>query len=331
MKLSVIIPVYNTEKYLEQCIESVINQKNKDLEIILVDDGSQDSSSIICDNYASNYPFIHSIHIKNSGPATAKNVGYLQAKGEYISFIDSDDELMPNMYCTMLDSAYKNNADIVCCSYKQIDEKGLISHIDSTQMEYILNQEEGIKHLLEKDKIYSQCWTKIYKRDILEANNILFVEGLKTEEDFIYNLYAFLNSKIITIVDYPLYIYTHRESSLSRDYFKSNLIQFHKNMILRLDLTDTQINLKFPQLKIICSAHCIQYYNLLIGRASMFDYEISESYYLHAFKYIRKNYKALFKYHQRCGFSILGALLIFILSPRHYFIYRKNKYNLLTS
>ena len=327
MKLSVIIPVYNTEKYLKRCIDSVINQINNDLEIILVDDGSQDSSSVICDNYASNYSFIHSIHIKNSGPATAKNVVYLQAKGEYISFIDSDDELMPNMYYMMLDSAYMNNADIVCCSYKQIDENGIISHKESTQKEYILNQEEGIKHLLEKNKIYSQCWTKIYKRKILETNNILFVEGLKTEEDFIYNLHVFLNSKIITIVDYPLYIYTHRESSLSRDYFKSNLIQFHKNMILRLDQTDSKIKQKFPQLNIICSAHCIQYYNLLIGRASMFDYEMSKPYYLHAFEYIRNNYKALFKYHHRCGFSILGAILIFILSPRYYFIYRKSKIN----
>lgn len=328
MKLSVIIPVYNTEKYLKQCIESVINQKNKDLEIILVDDGSQDSSSIICDNYASNYPFIHSIHIKNSGPATAKNVGYLQAKGEYISFIDSDDELMPNMYCTMLDSAYKNNADIVCCSYKQIDENGLISHIDSTQMEYILNQEEGIKHLLEKDKIYSQCWTKIYKRDILETNNILFVEGLKTEEDFIYNLYAFLNSKIITIVDYPLYIYTHRESSLSRDYFKSNLIQFHKNMILRLDQTDCIIKERFPKLNEICTIHCIQYYNLLVGRASMFEYNISRPYYLHAHLYIRKNYKTLIKYHNRCGFSMIGVVIFLILSPKQYHKYRNRKINL---
>ena len=139
------------------------------------------------------------------------------------------------------------------------------------------------------------------------------------------HLYAFLNSKIITIVDYPLYIYTHRESSLSRDYFKSNLIQFHKNMILRLDLTDTQIKLKFPQLKIICSAHCIQYYNLLIGRVSMFDYETSKPYYLHAFKYIRNNCKALLKCHHRCGFSIIGTIIFLILPARLYFIYRSLK------
>lgn len=325
MKLSVIIPVYNTEKYLDKCILSVINQDFKDYELILIDDGSKDNSSIICNNYVSQYPFIRYIHIQNSGPATAKNVGYLQAKGKYISFIDSDDEIMPNMYSLMIDSAERNQADIVCCSYIQIDEKGNISHNEHTYKEYVLNQETAIKHLLNKDKIYSQCWTKIYKKEILDINNIQYVNGLKTEEDFIYNLHVFLNSKTITIVDYPLYIYTHRESSLSRDYFKSNLIQFHKNMILRLDQTDLEIKRNFPKLTEICSAHCIQYYNLLIGRASMFDYELSKPYFLHAHQYIRNNYKVLIKYHNRCGFSFLGVVLFFILSPKQYHKYRNCK------
>lgn len=325
MKLSVIIPIYNTEKYLEKCILSVINQDMKDLEIILVDDGSDDFSPIICDKYALQYNFIQAFHITNSGPATAKNIGYSYAKGEYISFIDSDDELMPNMYSRMLINAYQNQADIVCCSYKQIDENGITSHKEYSEKEYKLNQVEGLKHLLEKNMIYSQCWTKIYRKKIIEANNILFVDGLKTEEDFIYNLHVFLNSNIITIVDIPLYIYTHRACSLSRAYFKSHLENFHKNMIFRLAQTNYEIKTRFPQLSDICAAHCIQYYNLLIGRACMFEYKESKSYYLHACNYIRKHAKVLFKYHTRCGFSFTGAILFILLPPPLYFKYRQSR------
>ena len=328
MKLSIIIPVYNTEKYLEACIESVLKQDTKEqFEVILIDDGSKDQSPQICDQYAQKYDFITTLHISNSGPATAKNKGYEIAKGEYISFIDSDDKITPQMYDTMLKSANDNNADVVCCSYEQIDEKGISSHNKFSGKEYVLNQVEGLKHLLEKNMIYSQCWTKIYKKEVLERYHILYVNGLKTEEDFIYNLQVFLKSQIITIVDFPLYIYTHREASLSRDYFKSNLEQFHKNMIYRLEMTDREIREQYPQLLRPCIAHCILYYNLLIGRAAMFKYKDSQPYYTKAIKYIKKNITTLLRNHTKCGFSIIGSFILFVLPPSLYFRYRKHKIN----
>ena len=154
MDISIIIPIFNVEKYLRRCLDSVLCQKDISMEIILVDDGSTDTSGDICEEYVTNHPNIKCIHIKNSGPSTAKNVGYDEATGNYVAFIDSDDEIKPEMFSTMLRSGYKNNADIVCCNYIQVDEEGTISHTEYTDQEYVLTQDEALKAILIKDKIY---------------------------------------------------------------------------------------------------------------------------------------------------------------------------------
>ena len=115
MDISVIIPIYNVEQYLKRCVDSVLSQQEISLEIILVDDGSTDSSGKICDDYASKNSNVRCLHIENSGPATAKNRGYDIAKGNYVAFIDSDDEIKHDMFSVMLKSGYQHNADIVCC------------------------------------------------------------------------------------------------------------------------------------------------------------------------------------------------------------------------
>ena len=158
MDVSVIIPVYNTEKYLSACIESVLHQTDVSQEIILVDDGSKDSSGNICDNYAEKYDNIKAIHIPNSGPATAKNVGLKHAQGNYIALTDSDDKMEPLMLCKMVSAGYEYDADIICCNYKQVDEQGHVSHLNSTNQQYVLNHEEGLIHFFSKNKIISSFY-----------------------------------------------------------------------------------------------------------------------------------------------------------------------------
>jgi glycosyltransferase involved in cell wall biosynthesis len=116
MDVSIIIPVYNTAKYLKRCVQSVIEQEEISKEIILVDDGSTDDSPSICDNYSEQYPYITTIHTKNSGPSTAKNIGFKKASGRYVAFIDSDDKVCKNMFAKMLHSGNNHNADIICCN-----------------------------------------------------------------------------------------------------------------------------------------------------------------------------------------------------------------------
>ena len=322
MDVSVIIPIYNVENYLRRCLNSVLRQENVSMEIILVDDGSTDSSGIICEEYAINNSNVKCIHIKNSGPSTAKNVGYDLATGNYVAFIDSDDEIKPNMFCTMLESGYKNDADIVCCNYIQVDEQGTISHTEHTNKEYILTQDEALKAILIKDKIYSQCWTKIYKRATMDRHRVRNTEGLKTEEDFIYNIQAFACSKTVCIVDKPLYIYSHRSKSLSKDYYRENINQYIDNRILRLELVEQIVQQHFPHLHNYCIYHCIFYYNELLGRICRYPHIYRDSRVKKVIEYIRSHKKILMKHHQRLGFSICGSLLVLYLPKSIYLHYR---------
>ena len=322
MDISVIIPIYNVEKYLRRCLDSVLRQENVTMEIILIDDGSTDSSGNICEEYVINHSNIRCIHINNSGPSTAKNIGYDIATGNYIAFIDSDDEIKPEMFSTMLHSGYKHNADIVCCNYIQVDEEGNISHTDYTNQEYILTQDEALKAILIKDKIYSQCWSKIYKRDTMNLYHVRNTDGLKTEEDFIYNIQAFACSEIICVVDRPLYIYTHRRKSLSKDYYREHISQYIDNRILRLEIVDDIIRHNFSHLQEYSTYHCIFYYNELLGRISQFPSIFNDPRIKKVISYIKEHQDVLIAYHKRLGFSILGTKLIMHLPNMLYLYYR---------
>ena len=325
MDISVIIPVYNVENYLKRCVDSVLCQDGISLEIILVDDGSTDSSGKMCEEYVTSHSNITCLHISNSGPATAKNKGYDMATGNYVAFIDSDDEIKPDMFRSMLQSGYKHDADIVCCNYIQVNEDGHISHTKHTDQEYVLTQDEALKAILIKNKIYSQCWTKIYKRDTMQKNGVRNTEGLKTEEDFIYNIQAFACSKTVCIVDKPLYIYTHRSKSLSKDYYRNHISQYIDNRILRLELVDNIIREQFPHLQEYSAYHCIFYYNELIGRICLFPHLYRDPRVCKVISYIRKNSDILLKHHNQLGFSNWGAYAILYVPQSLYLYYRKWK------
>ena len=320
--VSVIIPVYNTEKYLQRCVNSVIGQQGVNLEIILVDDGSNDKSPEICDDYARKYPFITALHISNSGPATAKNEGLRFAKGNYIALSDSDDKMEPLMLFKMVSAGYKYNADIICCNYKQIDENGNISYLYCTNKEYILNHEEGLIHFFSKDKIYSQCWTKIYKRELLFNNNIENDPGLRTDEDFIFNIRAFTHANTTVIVDEPLYEYTHRESSLAHSYFKKNISQYIDNRIKRVYITKEAVKNETEAVKEWSTVHMIMYYNELLGCICIFPNMYHDARVHEVFSFIRNYSNILKAYHDKIGFSKTGAYLIMYLPNNLYLRYR---------
>lgn len=325
MDISVVIPVFNTEKYLSTCIESVIQQEKVSFEIILVDDGSTDSSPSICDNYASKYSNIRSIHIQNSGPATAKNVGLKLAKGNYVALTDSDDKMEANMLIKMIDAAYNHNADIVCCNYKTIDEDGNLSYFEYTNQEYVLNHEEGLIHFFSKDKIYSQCWTKIYKRQMLYENHIENISGLHTDEDIIFNIQSFSHAQKTIIIDEPLYEYTHRLNSLARGYFKKNISQYIDNRIKRINITQDIVRQETEAVKEWSIVNNIMYYNELLGRVALFPEYYSDNRITDILEYIRDNKTVLNRHHKLCGFSKIGEMLLLYLPNKSYMKYRGRK------
>ena len=209
-KVSVIIPVYNVEAYLKQCLDSVINQTLKDIEIILVDDESPDNCPKICDDYAKKDKRIKVIHQKNKGLSGARNTGMEFATGEYIAFIDSDDWIEKTMLRTLFSTAEKHNSDVAVCNVNLCYPSGKVEN--KKYWRY-----EKISQLYTED-IYSEflispCWScnKIYKKNILDKLNLKFIENI-LYEDVPFFTELFLNIQKISFV--PEYFYNYR---LERD------------------------------------------------------------------------------------------------------------------
>lgn len=195
--ISVIVPIYNSEKYLRQCVDSLIHQTYKDIEIVLVDDGSTDSSPEICDNYAKMDSRIKVVHQKNARIGAARNHGIEVSTGEYITFIDSDDFLTPNAYEIVMEIFMKYNADIVQWDLTFVSENGEVlekeNKVSSNPVTLVLNREEGLEKLFQWKNMdprfnhiwtATHCvWTKAIKREVL--GQLKFPVGKEYEDEMI--------------------------------------------------------------------------------------------------------------------------------------------------
>lgn len=224
-KLSVIVPVYNVEKYLEKCIDSILRQTFTEFELILVNDGSTDKSGLICEEYVKLDKRVKVIHKNNGGLSSARNAGLDIANGEYIGFIDSDDYIDPNMLNQMYITAKNYNADIVSCRFLRINENEQedIKVLQSTEVrvydsykaleEYLSYKDENLKD------IHTVVWNKIYKRHLF--NNIKFPEGKIFEDGYVtYRLIHEANQ--IAVLNNIYYYYVQRSNSIMK---KINPIQ----------------------------------------------------------------------------------------------------------
>ena len=227
-KVSVIVPVYNVEKYVEKCLKSLVNQTLQEIEIIVVDDGSQDDSKNIIDKYIKKYPDkVKYLYKENGGLSSARNFGIPYANGEYIAFLDSDDYVEPTMYEEMYKLAKKDNADMVECDFiweypnKQKYDYGVVYN--------------GKKEAIEKARVVA--WNKLIKREIIKNEKIEFPLGLRYEDvEFFYKLVPSIN-KISFMKKYFIH-YVQRDNSIAntqntktKDIFKvlNNVIEFYKN------------------------------------------------------------------------------------------------------
>ncbi len=217
-KISVIVPVYNVEKYLSKCIDSILSQTYKNLEIILVDDGSPDSSPKICDKYKERDNRIKVIHKKNGGLASARNAGMDIATGKYIGFVDSDDMIAEDMYEVLLENMIKSNAEIAVCYKTDILEnlqtgKGIVEELNKTQ---------ALKKMVLGIEFGSHACDKLFKREIL-VSDIRFPEG-KTYED-LYTIYQWINNsnRIVLCKSNKYYYRLNLESITSAAFSKSNM------------------------------------------------------------------------------------------------------------
>ena len=234
-KISVIVPVYNVMNYLKQCLDSIIQQTYTNLEIILVDDGSTDQSGSICDAYKEKDSRITVIHKKNGGLSDARNTGLNICKGDYISFVDSDDYLSPYFYEILMGVAEKKNCDIVAL-------KGGTSFWDGEEIPALAkdNDEFAVRYLNSNDvlerMLYQEIATgapfKLYKKEVFD--NIRFPVGY-LYEDVATTYKPFFNAKECAIVEADIYAYRKRRDSIIRQSFSP------KKMIC-LDIFDQLVN-----------------------------------------------------------------------------------------
>lgn len=210
--VSVIIPVYNTEAYLRKCIESVLNQTIREIEVILVDDGSTDSSGIICDKYKIIDERVQVIHKKNEGISSARNVGIKKASADYIMFIDSDDWVEPFFCEDPYRIAIQNEADIVIFPYYVLERNGSIKKSKQKLKSGRIEKEKA----LELNNESSYAWNKLYKKDLFKTIEFPFgkmYEDIGTTHKLIYN------AKRLYYLDKPLYYYNSvRNNSVTRSF-----------------------------------------------------------------------------------------------------------------
>lgn len=223
MLLSVIVPIYNMEDYLRQCLDSIVNQTYPELEIILVDDGSTDSSLQICREYAEKDSRILVVEKENGGLVSARKEGIKHVLAEYISFVDPDDWLALDTYEVLVDILAKTQTDILCCGFIN-ENKGISTY-------YTNDVEPGIYEITSKNDVLYRCmlyndetgdagikpsvWSKIFKRQVVEGvlNNI--DEGITIGEDMACTYPALLNAKNIVVTDFCGYHYRRRDDSMS--------------------------------------------------------------------------------------------------------------------
>ena len=210
MKVSVIVPVYNVEPYLDKCLNTLVNQTLKKIEIIIVNDGSKDNSEKIIKKYLKKYPEkIKYIKKANGGLSSARNEGLKYASGEYIGFVDSDDYVSLNTFNLMYKKAKEKNFDLVVCNLNYVYETK--TKMVSAGLDKDLENEDEVKKNIVF--LYPAVWNKLYKKEILDS--LKFKEGI-WYEDVEFNFRVYPRVKSIGYVDKPLIQYVQRESSISK-------------------------------------------------------------------------------------------------------------------
>lgn len=218
--ISIVIPIYNVEKYLKRCVDSVINQTYKNLEIILVDDGSTDNCGKICDEYAKKDKRIKVIHKKNGGLSDARNAGIDVSKGRYLSFIDSDDFVDKRFIGTLYNNLINNDADLSLVKYYSFSKNEDVYETMEDEKITVLSRDEYFNLIYEEPVNSVVAWNKLYKKEIF--NEIRYPVGKINEDEAVIH-YIIGNISKIVISNLELYYYFQRNDSIMKKDKKNNI------------------------------------------------------------------------------------------------------------
>ena len=214
--VSIIVPVYNAETTLRHCVDSILSQEFTDFELLLVDDGSQDSSGNICEEYAGRDARVRVIHQENSGVSAARNNALDRARGEYLQFLDSDDWITPDATRLLVRTAREHQCDLVIADfYRVIGAR--VSPKGDIEDDGVLTREEYAAHMMENpaDFYYGVLWNKLYRRDIVEEHHLRMDPEVSWCEDFLFNLEYILHAERFCALQVPIYYYVKTKGSLA--------------------------------------------------------------------------------------------------------------------
>lgn len=308
-KISIIVPVYNVEDYLVQCIESIINQDYENLEIFLVDDGSTDRSSIICEEYKQLDKRIIVIHKENGGLSSARNIALDNITGSYVTFVDSDDYVESTYVSSLYKILNDNNAQISVCGEKRFyyNEKKSKCFIPSPYKkikgEKILSPVEGLSTYMLQDLFDASAWGKLYSSNLFTY--VRYPEG-KNYEDIGTTFKLFCNSTKISCISSPLYCYLQRENSILHNKTNTKTLWDGIEMV---ELQEKEVVKVFPELLYPAICRCFSMYcHVLKDSISSDDMELKE----YAWKKIREERIFILKTKKCRKKAKIAALISFL-------------------
>ncbi len=271
MKLSIIIPVYNAELYLEACMKSLLSQTFRDFEIILADDGSTDESAVLCRMYEKNYNNVRYVYQENKGPSAARNRGLSMAKGYYIGFCDSDDYVDPDMYSLLIERMESQHTEMAMCDfYSERDSAvGGIPWNDGILLDRkrILNEliPEMVGTLIDfspNTPLWGSVWRSIFLNKNIDRQQIRFKEGIHFAEDLMFTLDYLRSTNSLSIVNYPLYHYTCNPNSLMNTHiqYKPEMFETRLEVLKHLEIVLDDLNIyKQNEKRLMISARAYAY------------------------------------------------------------------------
>lgn len=213
--VSIIVPAYNAEKYINRCIDSILNQEYTDFELLVADDGSSDSTPAILDEYAAKDARVHVIHKENTGVSDSRNCCIDRAKGTYLQFLDSDDWITPDATRLFVRAAEENECDLVIADfYRVVGER--VSVKGDIEEDGVLSREEFAAHMMENpaDFYYGVLWNKLFRRDIVEKYHLRMDAKISWCEDFMFNLEYICHAQKFYALNAPIYYYVKTKGSL---------------------------------------------------------------------------------------------------------------------
>lgn len=261
-RITIIVPVYNVENYLKKCVDSIINQTYRNLEIVLVDDGSPDCCPEICDNFAKKDSRIKVIHKENGGLSSARNAGLRVAAGEYILFVDSDDWIHPETCEKLLVCAQETQCDIVHASYvRVIGNIETLVRNDSLLQHAVLSGKDFLVDAIRKESMSMSACCGLYKKDIIINNALFFEEGL-LHEDELWTPQMYLAAEKVTYLEFAFYYYRENPQSITNARNRELHARRARDILLICDkLYPLYQNQQNEDRKILCDYLCMLYLN----------------------------------------------------------------------